>query len=275
MDSLQTELQAAQLVSLTGSERPEPVAVARVVQKREKPQQPGKQQQPQAHIQPHLHTPSTHTPRDEHRPTQTASVRPMAQRATSQAVVLPTSQVSLGQPEVATVQPTVSVSPSVSSEAGPSQLPSTSQPPRPALLDAGALEFYPVSSKAVVLELEDAAMPGSTMHHLSVEGRRLWSAILNPEQLSDDQIQEITKLTRQQFFQLCQETEEASRYPGRGPRLLLRHETRVLAFFLREVKSLSFRYIGGRLLVSRMVATKSFLDILFFIFLRHPCIPCF
>ena len=48
-----------------------------------------------------------------------------------------------------------------------------------------------------------------------------------------------------------------------------------MAFFLRDVKSLSFRYIGGRLLVSRMVATKSVLDILFFIFLRHPCIPCF
>ena len=83
----------------------------------------------------------------------------MAQRVTSQAVVLPTSQVSPGQPEVATVQPTVSVSPSVSSGAGPSQLPSTLQPPQPVPLEAGALEFYPRSSEVVVLELEDTAMP--------------------------------------------------------------------------------------------------------------------
>ena len=116
--------------------------------------------------------------------------------------------------------------------------------------------------------------PGSFMHHLSVEGRRIWEAVLNPEQLGDDQIQEITKLTREQFFQLCRDTEEASQYSGRGPRLQLRHEARVLLFFLREVKSLSFRYIAGRFLTSRKVATTSFLDILFFIFLRHPSVPC-
>merc|ERR1719266_3221046 len=137
-----------------------------------------KEKQPQAHIQPHLRT--AHTPRDEHRPTQTASIRPMAQRATSQAVVLPTSQMSPGQPEVATVQPTVSVSPSVSSATGSSgsgnqQVPSTSQPGNQQqaggsqqqapglLLDPTAAEFYPTarsaSSEAVVIELEDASMP--------------------------------------------------------------------------------------------------------------------
>ena len=162
-------------------ERPKPVAVAGVVQQQEREKAaPRKQQQPQAHIQPHLRT--AHTPRDEHRPTQTASIRPMAQRATSQqAVVLPTSQMSPGQPEVATVQPTVSVSPSVSSATGASaapsqQVPSTSQPgnqqpgasnqqqPSAAvLLDPSAAEFYPTarsaSSEAVVIELEDALMP--------------------------------------------------------------------------------------------------------------------
>ena len=116
--------------------------------------------------------------------------------------------------------------------------------------------------------------PGSSLHHLSVEGRRLWEAVLHPEQLSYDQIQEITKLSRTQFFQLCRETEEASRYSGHGPRLQLSHQSRVLVFFLREVKKVSFRYIGGRFQTSRKVVTTSFLDILFFIFLRHPCIPC-
>ena len=44
VDSLQTELQAAQLVSLTGGERPKPGAMAGVVQQqeRQKPQQPRK-----------------------------------------------------------------------------------------------------------------------------------------------------------------------------------------------------------------------------------------
>ena len=116
--------------------------------------------------------------------------------------------------------------------------------------------------------------PASPLHHLSVEGRRLWEAVLDPQQLSDDQIQEITKLTRSQFYQLCRETGEASRYSGHGPKLQLRHQSRVLIFFLREVKNLSFRYIAGRFLTSRKVVTRSFLDILFFIFLRHPCIPC-
>merc|ERR1719339_393444 len=129
--NLEKERQEAQTESR--GERPKPVAVAGVVQQQEREKAaPRKQQKPQAHIQPHLRT--AHTPRDEHRPTQTASIRPMAQRATSQqAVVLPTSQMSPGQPEVATVQPTVSVSPSVSSATGASaapsqQVPSTSQP---------------------------------------------------------------------------------------------------------------------------------------------------
>jgi hypothetical protein len=107
-----------------------------------------------------------------------------------------------------------------------------------------------------------------------VEGRRLWEAVLHPQQLSDDQIQEITKLTRAQFFQLCSETKPASEYSGRGPRLQLCHESRVLVFFLRAVKNVSFRYIEGRFLHSRKVITRSYLDVLFFIFLRHPCIPC-
>ena len=111
-----------------------PVAAAGVIQQPEKSASAGarKQQQPTtAHIQPHRHNP----PREF---TQTASIRPMAQRATSQAVVLP-SQVSSAQVEVATVQPTVTVSPS-----NPQQ-PSTSQPQ---LLDPTASEYIPVVSVA-------------------------------------------------------------------------------------------------------------------------------
>ena len=91
--NLEKERQEAQTESR--GERSKPVTVPGVAQ-----------QQPEAHIQPHLR--AAHTPRDEHRPTRTASICPMAQRTTSQAVVLPTCQMS---PEVATVQPTVSVSP--------------------------------------------------------------------------------------------------------------------------------------------------------------------
>ena len=92
-----------------------------------------KQQQPQAHIPPHRHT-------------QTASIRPMAQRATTQAVVLP-SQASTGpgQVEVATVQPTVSISPGGGAASSAPQQPSTSQP-QP--LDPGAPEFIPIVSVA-------------------------------------------------------------------------------------------------------------------------------
>merc|ERR1719186_388474 len=56
-------------------------------------------------------------------------------RSTSQAIVLPTSQ-GTSQSEVATVPPTVSVSPSVSAP----QIPSTSQPQQ---LDPTAAEFFP------------------------------------------------------------------------------------------------------------------------------------
>merc|ERR1719431_1689786 len=154
--NLERERQEAQTESR--GERSKPVAVAGVVHQQEREKAaPRKQQQPQAHIQPHLR--AAPTPRDEHRPTQTASIRPMAQRATSQAVVLPTSQMSPSQPEVATVQPTVSVSPSVSSAtgagAGPSQLPSTSQPPL-VVIDPANAEFYP---RPAEVEVEDAAMP--------------------------------------------------------------------------------------------------------------------
>jgi len=124
------------------------VAVAGVVHQ----QEPRKQAQPQAHIQPHRHT-----PRDEHRPTQTASIRPMSQRAAAQAVVLPTSQANNAQPEIATVQPTVSVSPSVSSVP---QVPSTSQ------LDPSALEFIPIdrssSSEAMDQADESSRGPGNS-----------------------------------------------------------------------------------------------------------------
>ena len=58
----------------------------------------------------------------------------MTQRS-APAVVLPTSQANVAQPEIATVQPTVSVSPSVSSAP---QVPSTSQ------LDPSAQEFIPM-----------------------------------------------------------------------------------------------------------------------------------
>ena len=133
IEQLQQELLATQTSS-------KPVAVAGVVHQQEARKQP----QPQAHIQPHRHQ-----PRDEHRPTQTASIRPMTQRAATQAVVLPTSQVSSGQPEIATVQPTVSVSPSVSSAP---QVPSTSQ------LDPTAPEFTPgdrSSSSTETMEMAD------------------------------------------------------------------------------------------------------------------------
>ena len=80
----------------------------------------------ESNIQPH-HL----QPRDEHRRTQNASIGPMAQRATSQAVVLPTSQGDQQvQPKVATAQPTVSISRSVSASGTPSigqQMPSNSQ----------------------------------------------------------------------------------------------------------------------------------------------------
>jgi len=128
IDILQQELSAAQHAAQ------KPVAAAGVIQQPEKSVTPGarKQQQPTtAHIQPHRVNP----PREF---TQTASIRPMAQRATSQAVVLP-SQVSSAQLEVATVQPTVTVSPS-----NPQQ-PTTSQP---LLLDPSAPEFVPSVSVA-------------------------------------------------------------------------------------------------------------------------------
>jgi len=136
VEKLQQELVASQLSAQGGVSKP--VAVAGVVQQQEKPSA-RKQQQPQAHIQPHRHQ-----PRDFDRHTQTASIRPMAQRATTQAVVLPSQVSGSGQVEVATVQPTVSISPSVSSAGGTSatQLPTTSQPPQ---LDPAAAEFYPAA----------------------------------------------------------------------------------------------------------------------------------
>ena len=76
------------------------------------------------------------------RKTHIASISPMAHSACTHPVVLP-SQVSSGQVKVARVQPTVCISPSVSSARGTSgpQLssPCTSQPQQ---LDAAAPEFY-------------------------------------------------------------------------------------------------------------------------------------
>jgi len=131
IESLQQELAIA-----TQNCQTKPVAVAGMVHQQETRKQP----QPQAHIQPHRHQ-----PREEHRPPQTASIRPMTQRAAA-AVVLPTSQVTSGQPEIATVQPTVSVSPSVSSAATPApQIPSTSQ------LDPNATEFAPAATTVTAM----------------------------------------------------------------------------------------------------------------------------
>jgi len=148
LEQLQLELQTSQATA-------KPVAVAGVVHQ----QEPRKQTQPQAHIQPHRHQP----PRDEHRPTQTASIRPMTQRAATQAVVLPTSQVSSAAAEVATVQPTVSVSPSVSSAATP-QLPTTSQ------LDPAASEFVPA----------DRAVPDSGEDSLRIAAGRMDASTSGP-----------------------------------------------------------------------------------------------
>ena len=149
IEQLQHELLASQ------SAAAKPVAVAGVVHQ----QETRKQTQPQAHIQPHRHQ-----PRDEYRPTQTASIRPMTQtRGATQAVVLPTSQVSSVQPEVATVQPTVSVSPSVSS-ATP-QLPSTSA------LDPTAPEFNPVdrsTSSEVAEPVEEASRVSGNVRPLDI-----------------------------------------------------------------------------------------------------------
>ena len=121
--------------------------------------------------------------------------------------------------------------------------------------------------------LEPAA--GSRLHHLSVQGQRLWSAVLHPEQMSNEEICEITKLTKEQFFTLCRETEEASRYTGAGAPHCLSHSSRVLVFFLRVVKNVSLNYIAKRFKTSRPVIRDCVDDILFFLFLRHSCIPCF
>ena len=116
---------------------------------------------------------------------------------------------------------------------------------------------------------------GSPLHHLSVQGQRLWSGVLHPEQMSDEEISEITKLTKEQFFTLCRETEEASRYTGVGAPHCLSHCSRVLVFFLRVVKNVSFNYIAKRFKTSRPVIRDCVDDILFFLFLRHSSIPCF
>ena len=121
--------------------------------------------------------------------------------------------------------------------------------------------------------LEPAA--GSRLHHLSVQGQRLWSGVLHPEQMSNEEISEITKLTKDQFFTLCREAEEASRYTGVGAPHCLSHSSRVLVFFLRVVKNVSFNYIAKRFKTSRPVIKDCVDDILFFLFLRHSSIPCF
>ena len=117
--------------------------------------------------------------------------------------------------------------------------------------------------------------PFSPLHHLSEQGRRLWAGVLNPRQMSDAEIQDITKLTRQQFDILCEETAEASRYPGTGAPRILGHVTRVLILFLRWVKTLSFTFIGNQCRTTRPVVTLAFHDILFFLLLRHSSVPCF
>ena len=124
IEQLQTQLETAATAAA------KPVAVAGVVHQHEQ----RKQVQPQAHIPPHRHQPPQ---RDEFRPPQTASIRPMTQRSAA-AVVLPTSQGSSAQPDAGSAVPVVSVSPSVSSAAAATpQLPSTSQ------LDPTAVEFIP------------------------------------------------------------------------------------------------------------------------------------
>ena len=99
--------------------------------------------------------------------------------------------------------------------------------------------------------------------------------MLHPEQLTATEIQEITKLTREQFFILCRETEEASHYSGTGAPRTLSHATRVLILFLRLVKILSFLYIAVQCHTTRPVVTLAYHDILYYILLRHSCIPCF
>ena len=158
---------AAATAAAASQPAPKPVAVAVAGVVQVQAQQPVGQAQPQqvlrkqvqAHVPPHRHQ-----PRDEHRPTQTASIRPMPQQRAAvqaQAVVLPTSQVSSGQPEVATVQPTLAVSVSVSASSGP-QLPSTSQQqqaaPQPTMqLDPMAIEFSPTERSTSAAEAIDTS----------------------------------------------------------------------------------------------------------------------
>ena len=116
---------------------------------------------------------------------------------------------------------------------------------------------------------------GSTLHHLTQQGRRLWSGVLHPEQLSDAEIHDVTKLTKKQFLDLCRETEEASQYAGTGAPHTLGHATRVLIIFLRLVKTMTFTYIAIQCHTSRPVVTAAFNDILFFLLLRYSGMPCF
>ena len=116
---------------------------------------------------------------------------------------------------------------------------------------------------------------GSSLHHLTQQGRRLWSGVLHPEQLSDAEIHDVTKLTKEQFLDLCRETEEASQYAGTGAPHTLGHATRVLIIFLRLVKTMTFAYIAIQCHTSRPVVTAAFNDILFFILLRYSSMPCF
>jgi hypothetical protein len=158
MEASAAATQAASAAATQAATKPVAVAVAGVVQAQQSVVQAQPQRkQVQAHVQPHRHQ-----PRDEHRPTQTASIRPMTQQRAAvqaQAVVLPTSQVSSGQLEVATVQPTLAVSVSVSASAssGP-QLPSTSQQAaQPIQPDPLAAEFVPTDRSSSASEAIDTS----------------------------------------------------------------------------------------------------------------------
>jgi len=113
----------------------------------------------------------------------------MTQRAAA-AVVLPSQVVSGAQPEIATVQPTVSVSPSVSSAANTPQVPTTS------MLDPNTPEFIPAAVQTTneVVEAgdESSRMAVTTVRQESVQASTSIPQSLHSAQTASSSVTQTT-----------------------------------------------------------------------------------
>ena len=99
---------------------------------------------------------------------------------------------------------------------------------------------------------------------------RLLNRFRNPMFWNSSEMRSLIRISKNQFIEICNFTVEAS---PTSP-ILLSHESRVFLFLYRMAHKTSIHHLASLFDISPKAAKKVYDDVLFFLLMNDPHIPC-